>query len=196
MQDVATLLENLIVFGLAFTALLGVTGTVAGKLGLSNVAAFCATVGADVGKIVAYLTQFRPRPPSGPSAAAVVTGLVLCVGCAGLLGDIPPGTSVCVTVSAWGLSVEACGSKDEPVTAIRERAVARLLAEHRRQMTQGAGGVSGMGGAGAGPRTGAYWAWVTPGWDASGWQLSGLAGAPAIGGSAGAGGEGGAGGGG
>ncbi len=44
--------------------------------------------------------------------------------CAPLLQDLPPQTSVCVTVSAWGLSAQACGYNNEPVEQIKARAVA------------------------------------------------------------------------
>jgi len=50
---------------------------------------------------------------------------ILLTSCASLLADLPPGTSVCVSLSAYGVTAEACGSRGE-VAKLEKQAEAQL----------------------------------------------------------------------
>lgn len=52
--------------------------------------------------------------------------LIFLPACASLLSSLPPQTSVCVSVSAYGVQAEVCGTNNEPVDELKQRAEEQL----------------------------------------------------------------------
>lgn len=120
-------LEKLIAFGIAFNLALGAAGALLGFVAkwlpaLGKAQSALAVLGTDVGKVVGWLVSLRPGKAV---SVLVLLGIAWSASaCAALLDSLPPGTSVCTSVSAWGISASACGGKD-PVER-EARAVAAL----------------------------------------------------------------------
>jgi len=57
---------------------------------------------------------------------------ILLTSCASLLADLPPGTSVCVSLSYAGATASACGANNEPIEQIKQRAEKQLERKLRK----------------------------------------------------------------
>jgi len=86
----------------------------------------------EVGAIVALLA---PGVAEAGGKAAVVLCLVLGAfgagGCAALLDQIPPGTTVCVEVTVVGVTVRECATNHESAQQLEQKALAKATRQAR-----------------------------------------------------------------
>ena len=70
----------------------------------------------------------KPSTPSALKSAVLLAAgcAFLLAGCGSLFSNIPPNTTICVTVGMLGFEAEACGTNNEPIEDIRARAVRKV----------------------------------------------------------------------